>query len=128
VGITNEDINVAQKFLGTLGPTIEYHFAVDSSGSANNSFMKAFNVRGIPHAFIVGRDQKISWHGHPLSPEISKEIEQALQPKIDPKSLSQDQLNSLSVKDLKQILSSKNVDSSKCVEKTDLILLVQANL
>ena len=39
---------------------------------------KAYGVRGYPHAFVVGKDGKVVWRGHPMSPEFAKSIEAAL--------------------------------------------------
>ncbi len=37
-----------------------------------------YGVSGIPHAFVVGRDGKLVWHGHPAEPDFETAIKQAL--------------------------------------------------
>jgi thiol-disulfide isomerase/thioredoxin len=41
-----------------------------------DELMTKNNVRGIPHAFIFDKDNKMLWHGHPMSPECEKLLQQ----------------------------------------------------
>lgn len=36
-----------------------------------------YGVAGIPHAVIIGPDQKIAWTGHPMDPEFEKALEKS---------------------------------------------------
>lgn len=47
--------------------TSAYCLTTDPDRSANNDYMLAAKQNGIPCAFIVGKDQKIEWIGHPMS-------------------------------------------------------------
>lgn len=40
-------------------------------------YMEKYHVQGIPHAFIIDKDGKEAWHGHPfeLEEELIKAIE-----------------------------------------------------
>lgn len=44
--------------------------AADSSGAAFENFMFQNNEHGIPHAFVIGSDGVITWHGHPSRPQL----------------------------------------------------------
>jgi hypothetical protein len=44
--------------------------------------MEAFEVRGIPHAFIVDQQGKIAWHGHPLD-KFDEVVDQVAAGKFD---------------------------------------------
>jgi len=59
VGITDEKRDVVEKF--QKGVPMEYNVA---TGGAEVE--KKFGIDGIPHAFIVGKDGKIIWQGHPM--------------------------------------------------------------
>jgi thiol-disulfide isomerase/thioredoxin len=72
LGITKEDENVVTKFRGTT--PMEYTVAIDEKGDLG----KTFGVSGIPHAFVVGKDGKIAWQGHPMR-LTDEEIEKALE-------------------------------------------------
>lgn len=43
---------------------MQYNVGVDDNRATHALYMKG--VPGIPHAFVVGRDGKIAWHGHPM--------------------------------------------------------------
>ncbi|MFM9064006.1 MAG: TlpA family protein disulfide reductase, partial [Pirellula sp.] len=47
--------------------TKSYCLTTDPDGSSNESYMQAAGQNGIPCAFIVGKDGKIEWIGHPMS-------------------------------------------------------------
>ena len=45
---------------------------------------KAYGVTGLPHAFLIGRDGKVVWHGNPVDGEaMDKEIEKAIEKRED---------------------------------------------
>jgi len=76
IGISNEKADVAKPFVEEKAETMDYAVAVDSDRRISKGYMGAFNVRGIPHAFIVGKDGKLIWHGHPMDgmDEVLKDI------------------------------------------------------
>lgn len=45
---------------------------------AGSQAIDAYGVTGIPHAFVIGRDGKLVWHGHPAEKEFDKRVEGAL--------------------------------------------------
>ncbi len=72
VGITDEDKQTVTKF--QKGVPMDYSVAMDKGGKLS----KDFGIRGIPHAFIVGKDGKIVWEGHPMTMKEA-DIEKVLQ-------------------------------------------------
>ena len=55
-------------FVKTMGKKMEYNVAIDDKkGSMAKNWMEAANQDGIPTAFIVGKDGKIAWIGHPMA-------------------------------------------------------------
>jgi hypothetical protein len=48
---------------------MQYTVACDPDKSAHQAYTTAANVRGIPAAFLVGKDQKIEWIGRPHYPK-----------------------------------------------------------
>jgi len=130
VGITSEDVQTATDFVKQMGNKMEYTVCVDN-GVANTHYMQQFGIQGIPHAFIVGKDRKIAWHGHPMEGEFNSMLQKAIkQPNaitVDPNA-SRDTLLELSVKDLKSFLASKHIDYSLCVEKAELVDLIKSKM
>jgi len=67
IGISNEDAERVKPFVAEKGETMNYTVAVDPGRQVSKGYMQAFGVRGIPHAFIVGKDGNLLWHGHPMA-------------------------------------------------------------
>ncbi len=57
--------------------SMQYTVVTDPDKSTHQAYMSASNTRGIPAAFIVGKDQKIEWIGRPNYPkgDIDRVIE-----------------------------------------------------
>jgi tetratricopeptide (TPR) repeat protein len=58
------------KFVNEMGAKMNYNVAVDTApqgGFMSENWMQAAEQRGIPAAFIVGKDGKIAWIGHPMT-------------------------------------------------------------
>lgn len=98
VSISDEDLETVEKFLereftgsteskeGAAAEdapktfrdlTSAYCLTTDPDGSSNKSYMEAAGQNGIPCAFIVGKDQKIEWIGHPMS--MDEALEQVVE-------------------------------------------------
>ncbi len=98
VSISDEDLETVEKFLereytantesaeGAVAEdapktfrelTSAYCLTTDPDGSSNKSYMEAAGRNGIPCAFIVGKDQKIEWIGHPMS--MDEALEQVVE-------------------------------------------------
>lgn len=71
LGMTNEAMAKVEPFVDQQ--KMVYAIGIDAGGAA----MKSYGVNGIPHAFLIDKDGKIVWAGHPakMKPE---DIEQAL--------------------------------------------------
>jgi len=66
IGISAEDVDTVKEFINKMGDKMAYTVAVDNDGKTNETYMESFGVKGIPHAFIVDKDSKLVWHGHPM--------------------------------------------------------------
>jgi thiol-disulfide isomerase/thioredoxin len=53
-------------FVEKRGPKLGYTFAYGDDRETYNAWMKAANRNGIPCSFVVGRDGKIAYIGHPM--------------------------------------------------------------
>ena len=89
ISVSEEDIPTVEEFLSRETKTKDgtkitfreltqaYSLTVDPDGSTHRAYTTAANVRGIPAAFIVGKDSKIEWIGHP------RQMDQALEQIVD---------------------------------------------
>jgi len=131
VGITNED-NESQirAFVKKMGDKMNYAVGIDSQGALTNGYMGRYHITGIPHAFVVGKDGNIVWHGHPADSGMEREIAKAVaapsthtttSTATSHSSYSRDELSEMTTRELKAVLSARGVDFSDCIEKADLI-------
>ncbi|MCA9078996.1 MAG: redoxin domain-containing protein [Planctomycetaceae bacterium] len=74
IGVTREDAETVEKFLDKKQSeekqwkeVITYRLVQDHEGQMSQTYMRAAQQSGIPTAFIVGRDGRIDWIGHPAS-------------------------------------------------------------
>jgi peroxiredoxin len=67
VGVSPEDVKTAQTFVKEMGSKMDYRVAVDDRGATTKAYLEAFGVKGIPHAFVVDKEGRIAWHGHPMA-------------------------------------------------------------
>jgi len=66
IGISTEDPAEIQAFVQQQGDKMTYTVAADNSEKTMLNYMGAFGVKGIPHAFIVNKEGKVVWLGHPM--------------------------------------------------------------
>lgn len=73
ISLTQEDKSTVQQFMDN-DPAMKMPYALACSSSSS----AAYGVRGIPHAFVIGKDGKILWRGHPMSGQFKPAIDRAL--------------------------------------------------
>ncbi len=73
IGVSDEKLQTVVKFLTAAdsenvlwNEKIHYTLATDPDRSTANAYMKAAAQQSIPTAFIVGKDSRIEWIGHPM--------------------------------------------------------------
>jgi peroxiredoxin len=66
VGVSDEDAPTVKPFVDNMGDKMEYRVAIDRNRQTSEAYMQAFGVNGIPHAFVIDREGRIAWHGHPM--------------------------------------------------------------
>jgi thiol-disulfide isomerase/thioredoxin len=77
VGISDETADKVKPFVTEQGAKMDYRVALDQGRQTHKSYMGGFGVGGIPHAFIVNKQGKIVWHGHPMV-GLDKALEEIL--------------------------------------------------
>jgi peroxiredoxin len=65
VGISDEPADRVRQFVEARDQ-IDYIVAADDRRKTARNYMVAYGQNGIPHAFVVGKDGKVLWHGYPL--------------------------------------------------------------
>ncbi len=67
VGVTDEEADPVKKFITKLGDQMDYVVAIDAQGQTSKGYLGEFGISGIPHAFVVDKEGRVAWHGHPLA-------------------------------------------------------------
>jgi thiol-disulfide isomerase/thioredoxin len=67
VGVSDETAAKVKPFVDGMGEKMEYTVAVDNHRKTFAGYMGAYGINGIPHAFIVDKEGRIAWHGHPMA-------------------------------------------------------------
>ncbi|MBL9149157.1 MAG: redoxin domain-containing protein [Phycisphaerae bacterium] len=70
IGVSNEKPEVVRPFVEKKGSGMSYLVAIDEGNQTTGAWLEAAGQEGIPCAFVVGKDRKIAWIGHPLDPEF----------------------------------------------------------
>jgi thiol-disulfide isomerase/thioredoxin len=65
LGISSEPAADVTPFVAGQGNGMAYRVGVDPSERTFNSWMPAYGESGIPHAFVVGTNGTVIWHGYP---------------------------------------------------------------
>jgi thiol-disulfide isomerase/thioredoxin len=82
IGVTDEAVATVKKFVTKMGDQMDYVVAVDADRKTSAGYMEAFGEGGIPHAFIVDKEGRIVWHGHPMD-GLDKAVAEVLAGKLD---------------------------------------------
>lgn len=73
---TDQRLTKLRQFVKQQGDKMAFTVAYDSDRSMGTPWMKASGTSGIPAAFIVDGEGKISWMGHPM--ELEKPLAEAV--------------------------------------------------
>lgn len=80
---TNSHLPKVAKFVKDFGAKMDYNVAADGfDGTMAKTWMAAANQNGIPAAFVVDKNQKIVWIGHPMD-GLDKVLDKVLAGKYD---------------------------------------------
>jgi thiol-disulfide isomerase/thioredoxin len=75
LGVSDEELQTVVKFLASPDRNdedrlwfekVDYTLATDPDRSVYEAYMYGVGARGIPTSFIIGKDGKIEWSGHPM--------------------------------------------------------------
>ncbi len=67
IGVSDENAAKVKPFVDKMGEKMDYTVALDRDRKTAEGYMKAYGANGIPHAFIVDKEGRIAWQGHPMA-------------------------------------------------------------
>lgn len=85
IGISTEQTEKVRTFVEEMGDKMEYTVAVDDAKKTAYAYAKAANAPGIPYAFVIDKEGKVAWHGHPIVPEFEQTLERLAPKKPEPR-------------------------------------------
>lgn len=66
VGISNEKAEEVKPFLARMGTNMNYVVALDDREMTTTNYLHAFEIEGLPHAFVIDKEGRVAWQGHPM--------------------------------------------------------------
>jgi thiol-disulfide isomerase/thioredoxin len=85
MNVWERDASAVEPFVKKMGGKMDYRVATDEGGQQGTmatTWMKAAGKSGIPCSFIVDRDTKIAWIGHPM--QMDRPLAAVIEGKFDP--------------------------------------------
>lgn len=82
IGISDEPASKVEPFVKQMADKMDYTVACDDERKSSKGYMAAYDQHGIPTAFIVSKDGKVLWFGHPMG-ELETKLEEVLSGKFD---------------------------------------------
>jgi thiol-disulfide isomerase/thioredoxin len=72
IGITDEEAPLVKEFVKKMGDKMDYRVALDKNQETAKAFDKIAEMPGIPTAYVINKENKVVWAGHPLDEEFEK--------------------------------------------------------
>ena len=69
INVEESDLDTVRGFIEEHSADMLYSIGYDRSEAAQNQWVEAAGLRGLPASFVIGRDQQIAWVGHPSALE-----------------------------------------------------------
>jgi thiol-disulfide isomerase/thioredoxin len=82
VGVSDEKASVVKPFVEKMAEKMDYAVAVDDNRKTSKGYMEAYGANGIPHAFVVDKQGRIIWQGHPMT-DLEKTLDDLVAGKLD---------------------------------------------
>lgn len=78
IGLTPEtNVSHLERFVKKR-PELTYPIALDDASATTVSYYKPFGVNSYPHAYLIDKQGKLRWHGHPDDKEMEKVLEKLM--------------------------------------------------
>ncbi len=88
VSVTTADpsntLEIVSEFVAQRDAEMGYRVAFDDMDTTWNAYMEAAGQHGIPCAFIIDKQSRIAWIGHPADPAFEHTIEAIIRDEFDP--------------------------------------------
>lgn len=87
IGLTAEDesntLDVVRQFVAAKGDAMDYRVAFDNGTTTWSTYMEAAGQHGIPCAFIIDKQSRVAWIGHPAQPQFAEVLKEIVEDRYD---------------------------------------------
>lgn len=65
INVEDSEVKEVREFVAKHASDLRYSVGYDRSGFIDKKWIKAAGLRGLPASFVIGRDGRVAWIGHP---------------------------------------------------------------
>ncbi|MCY3020151.1 MAG: redoxin domain-containing protein [Planctomycetota bacterium] len=84
MNVSEQDTSKVEPFVKEMGDKMNYRVAMDADGKTAETWLAAAGRNSIPCAFIVDKEGKIAWIGHPMT-DLDRILDELVAGTFDPK-------------------------------------------
>jgi peroxiredoxin len=125
VAISDEPAEQLKTFVQSKGAEIEFAVAADDlPGRTARNYQHAFKQVMLPRAYVVGKDGKVLWHGHPLIGGMGEVVDEITSGRYN---LEQTQKSIIAREQMEGYLALARQDDARSVKVGRMLLTIRTN-
>src|ERR1035437_729592 len=125
VAISSEPVEPLKAFVQLKGAEIDFTVAADDEArKATTSYQQAYQQMMLPRAYVVGKDGKVLWHGHPLRDNLGEVVDEITSGRYN---LEQTQKNIIAKEQMEQYLALARQDDPRTAKAGRIMLTLRTN-
>ena len=125
VAISDEPAEQLKAFVQIKGAKIEFSVAADDDARRTTlNYQRAYKQMMLPRAYVVGKDGKVLWHGHPLTGGLGEVVDEITSGRYN---LEQTQKSIIAREQMEQYLALARQDDTNSVTAGRILLTIRTN-
>lgn len=125
VAISSEPVEPLKAFVQLKGAEIDFTVAADDDArKATTSYQQAFKQMMLPRAYVVGKDGKVLWLGHPLRDDMGLVVDEITSGRYN---LEQTKKNVFAKEQMEQYLALARQDDPRTAKAGRIMLTLRTN-
>jgi peroxiredoxin len=124
VAISDEPAEQLKAFVQLKEAKIEFAVADDNASRTMINYQQAFEQVALPRAYVVGKDGKVLWHGHPLLDGLGDVVDEITSGRYN---LKQTQKRIVAAEMMEKYLALARQDDTNSVRAGRILLTIRTN-
>ena len=124
VAISDEPAEQLKAFVQLKEAKIEFAVAADDASRTMINYQQAFEQVALPRAYVVGKDGKVLWHGHPLLDGLGDVVDEITSGQYN---LKQTQKRIVAAEMMEKYLALARQDDTNSVRAGRILLTIRTN-